>query len=293
LLDRAADAADTTSFRGTVVVRWSDGTRTYRQEVTAESANGLVRVGDTLRSQTGAAEQFDATSDWSITWGNAEAAAVPDPQRKYRLVVTGRESVAGRPAQVIEARTLDGQLRQRTYLDAETNLVLRRDVFDGTTSRSVEFASIAETSGATGFVHSPVLSGTPAGRVSDLPDGMVEPVAVASGYRLVGRYRGERGTYQLFYSDGLFTVSVFQQDGVLDTEAMPEGGRSVRVGGTRATQYTTPMGAVMVWERDGVVFTALGDAPASDVAAISASVVRDNRSTLERVVDWLLAPIRF
>ena len=86
---------------------------------------------------------------------------------------------------------------------------------------------------------------------------------------------------------------MFQQDGVLDPKALPAGGQRVRVGGTRATQYATPMGAVLVWQRDGVVFTALGDAPSADVVAVSTTVVRDNRSTLERVVDWLLAPIRF
>ena len=45
---------------------------------------------------------------------------------------------------------------------------------------------------------------------------------------------------ELLYSDGLFTVSVFEQRGELDWDGLPKGGVSAEVGGNRARRYVEP-----------------------------------------------------
>lgn len=294
LLDEAERATGQLSFRGTIVVEWSDERGTYREEVPAEAGNGRVRVGDTLRVQDQSGQTYDAGRAWTVVWGSRDQGSMPDPQRKYQLRVVDGGTVAGRPARLVEARTSDGSLRQRTYVDAATSLVLRRDVVDGGRVRTVEFSQLDEDGPVSAALVPPTVGSAVEPRpVASVPDGLVAPATAGDGYRLVGRYREPDGTYHLFYSDGLFTISVFQTGGTLERGSLPAGGSPVRVGGTGATRFDTAMGAVYVWQRDGVVFSALGDAPGSDVGAVSATIVRDDRTTVERVVDWLLGPFRF
>ena len=67
-----------------------------------------------------------------------------------------------------------------------------------------------------------------------VPPGYEAP-STPSGYVLIGRSRHPNGI-ELLYSDGLFTVSVLEQRGDLDTDGM-SGGTAVDVGGNRAPRY--------------------------------------------------------
>src|SRR5882757_903828 len=49
----------------------------------------------------------------------------------YRVFLAGRGQVAGRPAQELVLRHLDGRLAARVWLDSVTQLPLRRETFDG------------------------------------------------------------------------------------------------------------------------------------------------------------------
>ena len=68
----------------------------------------------------------------------------------------------------------------------------------------------------------------------------------------------------LFYSDGVFTASVFEQQGDLDWGALPGGGSDTQLADTRTRTYHEASGDVAVWERNGLVYTCVTDAP-SDV----------------------------
>jgi hypothetical protein len=116
------------------------------------------------------------------------------------------------------------------------------------------------------------------------------PNSVGDGFRLAGRYRDAAGTVHLFYSDGLFGVSVFEQKGELDWRALPAG-ETRTVAGHDVRQYRTPAGVVTVWESDDVVYTAVTDAPADQVDDLLGDFgPSGSPSFLERATDFVLGP---
>lgn len=97
------------------------------------------------------------------------------------------------------------------------------------------------------------------------------PERLDGGYERVGLYRHDDVVHELF-SDGLHTLSVFAQPGELDESGLPTDRRIVAMGKQQASHYDWPEGDVLVWESGGVVFAAVGDAPAGEVMAAAASM---------------------
>ena len=74
----------------------------------------------------------------------------------------------------------------------------------------------------------------------------------------------------LAYSDGLATVSVFEQRGRLDDAGL-DGFRQVRLGGG-TVHVRDGVPAQLVWMSDDTVFTVVTDAPDETVAAVVAAL---------------------
>ena len=88
------------------------------------------------------------------------------------------------------------------------------------------------------------------------------PTTVGPGFELRAGFTVDDGAaVQLVYSDGLYTLSVYEQPGHVDVHALDGAVRSDRDG---IPVYRWP-GAEperMVWNGDGHTFTAVTDAPA-------------------------------
>ena len=75
---------------------------------------------------------------------------------------------------------------------------------------------------------------------------------------------------QQFFSDGLHGLSVFEQRGHLSgAETSLAGGsgrgRVVEISGHTMRAYSASVGEAVVWESDGMVYTAVTDAPWMDL----------------------------
>jgi hypothetical protein len=81
-----------------------------------------------------------------------------------------------------------------------------------------------------------------------------------AGYHLVDAYRADHGV-QLLYQNGTYGLSVFEQEGNLDGERLPENGTWFDVDGERAWRWDAPtaQGRVVVVERGDLVVTIVGD----------------------------------
>ncbi len=93
---------------------------------------------------------------------------------------------------------------------------------------------------------------------------------IGSGYQRLGAYKSG-GVVQQYFSDGLHGLSVFEQRGHLkSTESDLAGetgsGRRVEIAGRTMRAYSASVGDAVIWESDGVVYTAVTDAPWSDLA---------------------------
>ncbi len=127
--------------------------------------------------------------------------------------------------------------------------------------------------------------------MADVPDDLSAPKRVGNGFVLSGVYSQPDGSVQLYYSDGLLGLSVFEREGELDWGALPAGGRTTELDGRRSRVYTTAAGTAVVWGDDDVTYTCVTDAPLDEVAAVAADLVtRRTRGVLEDVGRFVTAP---
>jgi sigma-E factor negative regulatory protein RseB len=274
-LRAAGRAAAEKSFLGVLQMQWTEAGQARSESMLVEGASGsvVVRGGSAaMASPSQRLVQHDGKWDllWPVPLGGPER---PSPAVKYEVLNAGSATVAGRPARVVEFRD-GGALLERLFLDLDTNLLLRREQFDGgpTASRSIGFETVTIGSANVAprvpqkivdAAASPVLAG-------HLPTGVSAPVNLPDSYQRLGVYR-RSGVTQVLYSDGLYDLSVFEEEGRLDRSQLPHGQR-VQIGGRTGFHYLWPGGHVVVWEARGVVHTAVSDAPVAQVLAAVQSI---------------------
>jgi hypothetical protein len=301
LLEQARRAPAAYDFSGVVVIEWRDGTALRRAAVPVSDVAGVLEVGERHRMVgQGARRLVHGDAGWEVLWGDAAPEAPPAAGVKYDLVVRDGPEVAGRATAVVEAsRSGSPGVRERLYVDDETGLLLRREQLDGRgrTLRAVGFESISDPIAAdTETPPSLPRADQPAKRreprsVETVHDPYRAPNDAGDQFTLVGQYRDADGTLQLFYSDGLFDVSVFEQAGALDANVLPDGGRWVELRGHHARLYESLMGEAVVWEGAGVVYTCVTDAPRRELEAMLADFPRrTSPSAMQSLVDAVLGP---
>jgi negative regulator of sigma E activity len=299
LMTGARHAAERSNFSGVLEVTWSDAAGAHSREVAVRSTNGVLSLGNEGQVVVDGPRRFvHDTEGWLSAWGREVTSEVPSPSEKWRFTLRDGSVVAGRPTREVDVTGReDGRVRQRLYFDATTDLLLRREQLDrrGNTVRAVGFVSFGEAAGGVLPADAPRAPRASATRQPSSIEGVIAPFrapsTVGNGFHLAGRYRDAAGTVQLFYSDGLFGVSVFEHQGELDWSELPAGGDARTVAGHDARRYRTPTGVVTVWESDGVVYTAVGDAPTDQVDELLAEFTpSDSPSAFERVTSFVLGP---
>lgn len=215
----------------------------------------------------------------------ATASAGLDPrmlpllEQHYELRVAADGRCAGRDAHVVEARRPGvsgaGAVAGRFWLDAETGLVLRRDVLDeqGRRMSSSAFLDLSVEPGPKPSPEQPASDGSDTGEPLDddeldalRRDGWPVLDALPGGFALfdarVRTHDGDRGrqVVHLAYSDGLSTTSLFAQRGALGARP-PEGFGPREMAGSTVWSRGGPPERV-VWGGGGRVWTLVSDAPA-------------------------------
>jgi hypothetical protein len=287
------DAAADHDFAGSATVTWTtpDGNQTARVRVTdTRGAVAIASAGGVVIDE-GRRTYLRDRLGWTGLVVEPTARDLPEPDRRRQLSTAGARTVAGRPGTVVVAARSDGKPAQRLVVDDATGLLLAREVLGpgGQVERSVRFSNI-EVGERDANPPSP-----PAGvktesaeKLTSLPDGYRAPRAPA-GFELVTRSRHPDGVL-LFYSDGVFTTSVFEQQGDLDWGALPAGGTDSQLADTRTRTYHEASGDVAVWERNGLVYTCVTDAPSDVFTNMVGALASDGRSTPQAIVDFVLGP---
>jgi negative regulator of sigma E activity len=215
-------------------------------------------------------------------------------ERNYRLSGTRGSTVAGRGATVVTA-TRDGSstTAARWWIDDATGIVLWQETYDknGSVDLSFGFTSVAVSRTDSILQHLPPRLAVPRTSTSLTLSSATE--LIASGWscprKLAGlslvRLRSDRAgnpeTIQLVYSDGLATVSVFEQRGLLTTAP-------------RGSQWDTTLRAhvrrgasgVATWQSGDVVLTVVTDGNSGVLADAVASLPHDGAeapTTLGRI----------
>lgn len=271
-LEQARYAAEHTVFEGVLEVRWRDGDATRSERLRVEAAGGslIVRGANLVMARPDYGRLLaSGGGGWEEMWLPSLAPSVrPDGAAKYRTTppVAGH-TVAGRPTKVVEVHAA-GTLLERIYLDTETDLLLERDQYDreGEVVRRLAFESL--TIGKPAEPPSPPRS--PAQHAPDqirpdrLRSAAAAPETLADGYQRMGIYKSD-SVLHVLYSDGVYDLSLFQQQGRLRRSDLPGRGERVSVRGATGWRYPWPGGQLVVWSTGGRVFTAVSDAPVDQV----------------------------
>ena len=268
-LDQARRAAEAASFSGVVEVAWRDGATLHRQQLTVQAASGVLLFGGpTPLMALDQARLIRDDAAWDVLWPAAFGRlSRPDSSDKYDQRVSVGPKLLGYTTAVIDIRR-HNRVRERLYVEEYSGLLLRRQQFDdrGRLQRSMGFLKLEVDSDAPALPR-PERAATGAPQLIDAEDlhrPYSAPAALGEGYQRTGAFR-QGDVVQIVYSDGIYDLSVFEQRGRLSGAAVPEGGRSVRVGGTSGWHYTWPGGQVLLWQAGRTVYTAVGDAPYDDV----------------------------
>ncbi len=225
----------------------------------------------------GATATFVAQSE-AVASGGLTSEPLQQLERAYDLsVASSSASVLGRPATVVEA-SRGGAVEARFWIDNETGLLLRRQMYaGGRVVRSSAFTRL-EVSRVGFLPHLPPeleapstteLAKASAPLLAD--DGWTCPPRLGRfALTRLDRLETDADVMSASYSDGLSNVSVFEQRGSLISAAMP--------GLTRRTVRGTPvyvslgLPTVAVWGSGGTVYTVVTDAPDQTASAVVADL---------------------
>jgi negative regulator of sigma E activity len=265
MMQRAADAAHSVSYSGrqSFLAYRNGGAIVAQVDVEARAGQGSQVM---VNNQTGQ-QLLKGFTPALISSRVVDDELLDLLERNYRLSGTRGSNVASRNATVVAATRGDSHsVAARWWIDDATGLVLWQETYDGNGSvdLSFGFTSVSLSRGHSILQHLPPRLAVPRTSTSLSISSAAELNASGwscfrhlAGLSLV-RIRSDRvgnpDTVHLVYSDGLSTVSVFQQRGQLT--AVPEGsdwddalGAHVRRGAS----------GVATWQSGETVFTVVTD----------------------------------
>jgi hypothetical protein len=275
----AADAAGRVNFSGQVEVVWVDSVGQHQAALGVRASDGVVDLDGPLAVVADRqGRMVHEPGGWTLLWPDSDsvrAGVVPGYATKYRLTQGPGPSVAGRPTTEVVLRVGD-EVRELVELDIATGLPLERAVLnaDGTLVRVVRFESlvIASPGGAASTAPKAARSSAPRPATpTHLAAPFEAPADLAAGYHRVGLFHSADGL-QVLYSDGVDTLSVFEEPGALGKGSLPRGRIALRVGSYPAAVWAWPGGQVATWQTGPAVFTVVGDGPLADLLAAAGSL---------------------
>ncbi len=275
LLAKAAAAGQITSYQGTELSSESSvaGSVTMVSSV-SHSAGGLTLVQAT--TSTGSTVSYAADDRSPEGVFGVTTALIAQLGKHYVAVYQGSGQCDGRAAAIVTVYRVDGSLAARFWLDKQTGLPLRRQLFD-TSDRlvgeesflTVRFGpqsaqSAAALASAKQAESAWVTASSPASVLAALSGkGLQLPDVLPGGlplYAAAWRGTGASEVIDLEYSDGLYVVSLFLQQGTL-AATMP-GWHEMRLSGRQV--YVD--GQSVAWASSGVVYTLIANTPPQTVS---------------------------
>lgn len=270
LLHDARTANAHQSYAGILSVDWRDHGVMQHTEAFTHVVDGEVELGaGTSRILSeGGRRWVGSPGSWSLVAGSdVAAAAPPSADTSWDLQTRPGPAVAGRATTVVVvADPSSGATRARFFVDAATGALLRRDVLDthGNVVRQVSFEAFLPLGEPALAVPPRTATTREPTTLRSVPSGYRAPRSIGPGYRLLGRYRQPDGVVQLYYGDGIFTLSLFEQPGTIDWGSLPAG-TSQTVNGFDTRVYATPTSSVAVWSEHGLIVTCISDAAPDQV----------------------------
>ena len=292
MMQRAADAAHSVSYSGrqSFMAHRNGGVIVAHVDVDARAGQGSQVM---VNNQTGQ-QLLKGFTPALISSRVVDDELLELLERNYRLSGTHGASVAGRASTVVMA-TRDGSnfVAARWWIDDATGIVLWQETYDrsGSVDLSFGFTSVSVSRGDSILEHLPPRLAVPRTSTSLTLSSATE--LNASGWSCVRhlaglslvRIRSDRAgnpdTVHLVYSDGLTTMSVFEQRGRLTV--VPEGSHWDAALGAHVRRGAS---SVATWQSGEMVLTVVTDGSTSLLAEAVESLPHGEpttQTTLDRI----------
>jgi hypothetical protein len=304
LLDRAAQAAEERAYAGEALwVTYDAGQAHVSTFQVQSSGNGDLSLADSDNYAIRLADDGGGLAEYERGWFVPLPAAdlakahkgLSRLEEKYQVAVTGSQQLLDRDCTTLEITArAGGGLVERLWIDDASGLLLRRETYAGDellrmvsylaldlnprrTPRGAPTAQRATRGQRPSMVRrSQEVAEVDSADLEVLRDaGWTVPTALPGNYRAESSFAvsaGDSQPLQVVYSDGLYTMSLFEQSGRPNWDTLPPGAQETTDLGFKA--YTWP-GAVpqrMVWEASGVTYSLVGDAPPEEFRAVVAAL---------------------
>ncbi|MDX6258227.1 MAG: sigma-E factor negative regulatory protein RseB [Frankiales bacterium] len=204
-------------------------------------------------------------------------------KQHYRLSIVGNEIMLGRTSTVIEAATPGGRVAAKFWVDETSSLLVRRDTFDaqGNPYSRVKYTSLVVNSADPTLQTVTSTAQQPPARVEDADRldqlrarGWWAQPQLPGALTLYDarEVAGVSGTVlHLSYSDGISTVSVFEQRGRLAGASggqLPSGWRSVSMPDGRRVVQADGVPVRAAWQARDLVVAVIADVPPGSVTGV-------------------------
>jgi sigma-E factor negative regulatory protein RseB len=304
LLNGAANAGLAASYQGTELITQSGvagGVKMISQVwhqgggLTIVVTSDGTTVSAAARPVASAVASSDPVSDSPEGVFGVTKSLVAMLSKHYVAVYRGGGGAVGRAATVVEVYRFDGSLAARYWLDKQTTVPLRRELFD-TADNVISEDSFVQVKFGAPAVHKLAAAAAAAVKAQSLTTAQAaaQPAWVAAaaparfvaslaaqGWRVPGSLPGGLPLYaaawtkttsgevvDLEYSDGLYVVSLFVERGTLASNMA--GWREVDVAG----QQAFVSGHSVTWSGLGFVYTMIADAPPQTVRQVVGELPR-------------------
>lgn len=240
---------------GIVFCNWDGDSAAARYQVT-RSEGMTMAIGPS--GATMIAEGFTAVHSGAHWYGlEVDEWAAWELSDRYTLAEPAETSRLGRPA--LEVSVLEtGRERARLTIDAESTVPLITEILD-------DDGDLYRLAVLIDFLPGPqpMPDAMPEvhemSRLSRTPDTGDLP-AEAAGYRRADTYRAGEETIQAFYTDGLFSFSVFEADRGTRPDAF-EGASRFEANGDEYQRIVMPSVAWVHWNSPDRTYVLVGDLP--------------------------------
>ena len=260
MLEQAASA----EFHGSGVVMCTWGGDSAAATYSLTRTDGMSMIegpGGSSMSYSGISA-IRSGSDWYGT--EVEAWAAWSVSDRYTMGETVETTRLGRPASMMTILE-DGVPRARMILDTESTVPLLTEILDGNGDVFRMAAMVDFEPGPTDMSdHMPEVQMMDS--IHPMPASTTLPDSVA-GYVRVDSYDAGSGAIQAFYSDGLFSFSVFEAKRGDRPEAF-DTATEFETGQHRYRRIVTPTSVWVHWDAPNRSYVLVGDLPPDHVLEV-------------------------
>jgi sigma-E factor negative regulatory protein RseB len=296
VLQRAVWAPDRYAYHGVKDVRtYEEGVSSGVTMTIEHSPRQGTNIDVGEGSWSDASTTFIAQQPSSATARDIDTAPLRLLDDAYDLAVVGPASVLARPATVVRASS-DGVVTADFWVDDASGLLLRRDLYEGgqllrstrfTQLRLLDDGFLTHLSPALAVPTATPVATTSAAVLHD--DGWVCPNTLARRFALtrLEHLDTEGDVMRASYSDGLSSVSIFQQRGSLDPAGLTGFSRTPAATGALFVRYGVP--TVAVSQSGDTVYALVTDAPPTVAEEVIAGLPHDDATAADAQVGDRLA----